>query len=662
MKLENSLGRRTTFLLVTMVVTSLVIIATTYTLWRLRTEAIERHYDMASTYARNFEEHLTQSFNVINLTLSSVANNANHDELSKALRHAPYLRSLALVNADGNIIDSSDHRNIGKRIAWDDFLPLVPEPSPILRVAPPWVGRDFHDGSAVTPEHPAAPDAQTLIPVLRDVDAEHGTDKSLLAAVNSDYFLNYYGHNLNSEDNSVELLRYDGMLLLSTDPGRKPGSRDHGEALSRYIAADETVRFEETLADGRQVLTAYQPSRSYPFAIVIRLDKENGLTSWNREAKHTLAVAFSVLFAALAQTSLYFLRLERVARLHDADVEKLRLRSAALEAAANSIIITDKKGRIEWANRAFCELSGYSMEETLGQNPRDLLKSGAQMAKDYSDLWQTILAGQVWRGELINRRRDGSHYTEDQTITPVFDEAGTIRNFIAVKQDITARKQAEQRMEELSRHLVVVQESARRRLASELHDRTSPNLAAIGIHLDIMAEECSATFTPRLDDVRALIEDTTASIREISSDLRPPVLDYAGLAAALDSYLKQFQRRTGIAVQMECKHPEIRLDPEMESVLFRIVQESLTNCAKHSRARSIQVSLRHESSPVLLSICDDGIGFDPDSLGKTTHTSGLGILTMREMAEFSGGSCHVESVYGKGTCIEVEIPFEKGTA
>jgi signal transduction histidine kinase len=159
----------------------------------------------------------------------------------------------------------------------------------------------------------------------------------------------------------------------------------------------------------------------------------------------------------------------------------------------------------------------------------------------------------------------------------------------------------------------------------------------------------------RLDDIRALTEDTTASIREICSDLRPPVLDYAGLAAALESYVKQFQRRTGITVRFDCIHPAVRLPPALESVLFRIVQEALTNCAKHSRARTITVALDLDGLPITLNICDDGTGFDPDLLGKTTHTSGLGILTMREMAEFSGGNFSLESAPGKGTRIRVDI-------
>lgn len=664
MSSQKMRSRRLNFLLLATVFTSFVVMATAYTLWRLRTEAGESNLGMASMYARNFEEHLSQSFNVINLTLSKLAEAPNERNLRKALDNAPYLRSLSLLDASGRIVASSEARNTGQHVARADFLPATPEARPILRAGPPWAARDFHAGEPTSPERPAPPDAPSLLPVLRDIGSATSRPDSLLAAVNSDYFLNYYGRALNADEGIVELIRYDGILLLSTDPQRRPGSRIDDAALLARIAADRPDRFEHRLDNGRDVLTAYRPARDYPFAVIVHLDRESGLAAWRREARHTLFATGTLLAMALALASLYFVRLERTARQHDRDVEKLRLRSAALEAAANSIIITDQQGNIEWANPAFCELSGYSMAETLGRNPRELLKSGEQLSAGYRDLWQTILAGRVWRGELINRRKDGSLYIEDQTITPVLDRDGALRHFIAVKQDITARKRAEQHMAELSHHLVIVQESACRRLAGELHGRTSPNLASIGVHLDIMdacvAEGDAEALASRLGDVRALIEDTTASIREISSDLRPPVLDYAGLAQALTSYIKQFQRRTGIATELRCAHPEIRLDAESESLLFRIVQESLTNCAKHSRAKNIVVSLNLESAPFSLSISDDGIGFDPDSLGKTTYTGGLGILTMREMAEFSGGTCRIVSLPGSGTRIEVEIPSDKG--
>ena len=127
--------------------------------------------------------------------------------------------------------------------------------------------------------------------------------------------------------------------------------------------------------------------------------------------------------------------------------ERLNLQAAALEAAANGVVITDSKGRIVWINRAFTTMTGYGKEEVLGKNPR-LLKSGTQPEAYYAQLWSTISSGKVWRGELVNRRKDGSIYTEEMTITPVSQRVGSTveTQYIAIKQDVTKRRQAEEAM------------------------------------------------------------------------------------------------------------------------------------------------------------------------------------------------------------------------
>lgn len=127
--------------------------------------------------------------------------------------------------------------------------------------------------------------------------------------------------------------------------------------------------------------------------------------------------------------------------------QRLRLQSAALEAAANGIVITDRDGSVLWTNPAFTRLTGYTAEEVLGKNPR-ILKSGKQNEEFYRNLWQTINSGAVWHGDMINRRKDGSLYDEEMTIAPVCDERGGVTHFIAIKQDVTRRKQSERALRE----------------------------------------------------------------------------------------------------------------------------------------------------------------------------------------------------------------------
>ena len=123
--------------------------------------------------------------------------------------------------------------------------------------------------------------------------------------------------------------------------------------------------------------------------------------------------------------------------------EELRLQSAALQAAANAIVITDKNGTIEWVNPAFVALTGYSEAEAIGKNPRELVKSGFHEQSIYKELWDTLLAGEVWRGEITNRHKDGTLYPEGQTITPVKNASGEITHFIAIKRDLTEQRKLE---------------------------------------------------------------------------------------------------------------------------------------------------------------------------------------------------------------------------
>jgi two-component system CheB/CheR fusion protein len=233
--------------------------------------------------------------------------------------------------------------------------------------------------------------------------------------------------------------------------------------------------------------------------------------------------------------------------------------------------------------------------------------------------------------------------------------------------DITQRKQSEKKrasqsllIEELSHRLVQAHEQARRRFSRELHDRTSPNLAALRINLDIITQasaevRASAAYSDRIEDTRALIKDTTLSVRDICAELHPPALDAGGLLGVVQSYAQPFAKRTGLQVRVQCPHDEVRLAPSLELALFRIVQEALTNCAKHACAKVVLVRLQLDSSPKLLSVLDDGAGFELEPHDGVLQSRGQGLRNMKETAEFVGGRFGLESVPGRGTRVFVEL-------
>lgn len=141
---------------------------------------------------------------------------------------------------------------------------------------------------------------------------------------------------------------------------------------------------------------------------------------------------------------------------HKRAEESLHLQSAALNAAASAIMITNPDGIVEWVNQAFTKLTGFTSMDAVGNNPRDLVKSGKHDQAFYKNLWDTVLAGDVWRSELVNQRKDGSLYIEEETINPLINSDGKISHFIAIKQDITARKQAEEKIQQQLEHLTAL--------------------------------------------------------------------------------------------------------------------------------------------------------------------------------------------------------------
>jgi signal transduction histidine kinase len=215
-------------------------------------------------------------------------------------------------------------------------------------------------------------------------------------------------------------------------------------------------------------------------------------------------------------------------------------------------------------------------------------------------------------------------------------------------------------LQALSRRLVDVQESDRREFARELHDRVGQNLTALSISLDILKSQlppdAGAAVHARLQDAATLLESTAERIENVMSDICPPMLDDYGLLPAMQWYAKEFGTRTGLRVQVDGDETQPRLAQASEIALFRIVQEALHNAAKHGGAKTVHIRIERGAAECVLRIADDGVGFDPRSLGAKRRRAGLGMVTMRERAQTLGGAFEVRSARGSGTVITVRVP------
>lgn len=226
-------------------------------------------------------------------------------------------------------------------------------------------------------------------------------------------------------------------------------------------------------------------------------------------------------------------------------------------------------------------------------------------------------------------------------------------------EQLADKERAEQslRLVELSQRVVSAQEDERRRWSSELHDRVGANLAAINMNLKLIAKGIAASDeegTALLDETSSLLGETVASIRDFCSELRPAMLDYAGLVPAIETSIAKFERRTGATARFDHADFVGRCSQELESVIFRITQEALLNCAKHAHAGHVVVVLRGDPERLSLAIEDDGRGFDLDALGRTESLAGQGILSMRERAAYVAGVLVIESRPGQGTRIRFD--------
>jgi signal transduction histidine kinase len=240
--------------------------------------------------------------------------------------------------------------------------------------------------------------------------------------------------------------------------------------------------------------------------------------------------------------------------------------------------------------------------------------------------------------------------------------ASSHRRAVEIANEMTRDLRAStEQLQAMSRQLVDVQETERRQIARELHDRVGQNLTAISITLDIMKSQIgeggNSALRTRLDDAAALLESTSGSIENVMSELRPPMLDDYGLLPALQWYGEEFWRRTGIRVRVEGDEQMERVPQTSEIALFRIAQEALNNVAKHAHARHVDIALARNGTHVVMSVSDDGMGFDAaPTMASRRRRPGLGMVTMRERTQAVGGQFEIGPAPGRGARVVVRVP------
>ncbi len=341
---------------------------------------------------------------------------------------------------------------------------------------------------------------------------------------------------------------------------------------------------------------------------------------------------------------------------------QLRIQSSALDHAANGIIITNIDGDIEWVNKAFTSITGYSKKEVLGKTPR-ILKSDKHELLFYKNLWDTILQGKIWRDKIINKRKDGSFYTEELTIAPVFNDSGKITHFVGIQLDVTGQEKVLQelhktldRLHRLSDHTNEILEQERLEISRNLHDHLGQILTAIKMDLSWLLRKWTSTpdlVTRRIEETRSLVDQAIQSVQEINSGLRPSMLDELGLWETLEWLCQEMSKRSGIEIEMNLKHKFIRLPEQYVLPVYRVVQEAITNVVRHSGATKARLHITPLKDKILFSVSDNGTGIPENKLDSPEN---FGLIGMQQRIELLGGEFEIKRKT-KGTEVLFNLPF-----
>ncbi|MGZ8266562.1 MAG: PAS domain S-box protein [Burkholderiales bacterium] len=468
----------------------------------------------------------------------------------------------------------------------------------------------------------------------------------------------------------VMLFRSDGALVAAFPPvaGARQSYADH--PLFQLAKRSDHGSLEDTgILDGGERLIAYRTVRDYPVLVVVSTPMSEVLQNWKRDS--AIVAAGALLFAALTAFAAFLLG--RQWRLTTDLVEQSTERQTRLDSiigsAMDAIITVDERQNIVLFNAAAEHIFKFGAKEAIGGSldrfiPERYQKSHPAHVARFGESGVTMRrmgAAMV----LSGLRSDGEEFPIDASISHV--SVSGEKYFTVILRDITERqrsaddlRRSHQELRELYEAMHEVREGERTRIARELHDELAQWLTALKMDASWIASRLPREHQPlvtKAERMKGVVDNTVAAMRRIAADLRPVMLDDLGLVPAIENLLYDLSERTGVVVSLTGEKGEVDLQEPYATAVYRMVQEALTNVARHSGASSVEVQVEVRDSRLYVRIADNGRGFNPDPSRKS-----FGVLGIRERARTLGGSARVFSPDEGGTVVEIEIPYRTRTA
>lgn len=646
------------------------VVATTVLLLDLRQRELAHAMGEVASLNRVLAEQTTRTFEGVALVLRAGEERLS-DDLGRHLDLGSFpVRLLLRARATGlpqvKSIFVVDRNGFGINSSRPDFIPG-------LSVKNRRFFSHFAEGATdelfiSAPEKARVDNKQTFYVSTRLLDPAGQFRGVLVAAISIEYFESLYDSISLDSVSRILLLNNEGLLLA----GKSHDEAAFGRAgISAATLADlrnsstGMVAISEAIGDDRRFVS-YRQVAKYPLTIGASVDEHEALAPWRRTAQPIIGgVALLSLFGMLVTFFMVRNLLRREVLESDLKERDEQLRHM-VQSVQDAIVTINAGKEIVLFNRAAERMFGIPASEAIGCAVDEWLVRSARrpQGKELQRYLHEALqapAGMVLLG-LIELVDDRQEFPVELSLSTT-----KVRGQIlvtAVFRDLAERRRAERelmatnrQLQDLSASLQNIREEERARIARELHDELGQLLTGIRMEVSWLGGRLPAEqsmLAGKVASIKGLIDQTIVSVRRISSELRPLVLDDLGFAAAAGWYVDQFSARTGLAVSLELPADDPRQEEAVATALFRVLQESLTNVARHAQASKVEVRLQFQDEEWVLTIKDNGVGFAQNA----ARGSGIGLIGMRERVHILGGSFSVVSAAGEGTVIEAVIPLK----
>lgn len=687
------LGGRYGILFLAFVVSVAFIGVWSYQLWQGKERAIRSAEVAAANLARASEDANNRTIQAVDLILTSAAislrpgglmqRGKGNDFLFSLLDEAPQVREVAFADLLGKVTSISRRGPLPNlSVAREPYFQQARSGKlPSLFIGKLSPGRLLGDyGSR------EADASFWHIIAARAMYDDEGAFVGVVLAVLNPRFLQEQVNALDvGRRGYITYYHYDGELLVQS--GNDTGSIariSHADTplFTDYLSQREwgTFRQKADAIYSEASIVSYQTTTRWPIVVAVVLNIDEALADWLREANRFSAVMAGGLSVLLILAIIVYRQ-----RTHVEESEKqLTLLGTALRTSANMALITDRDANIVWVNEAFCKQFGYEFDEIIGQNP-SILKSGLIPPNMVADMWDVILRGQIWNGEMVNRRRDGSLVVVNQTISPILDENGEITHFVGIHDDITERKQSEKTLLEAKNEAEEANKAKSEFLASMSHELRTPLNAVLGFAQLLQYDPGNPLKPAQEVYVESILEGGNHLLQLVNE-----VLDLARIEASqidvtlevIDSYpivsecvalTIPLGESQGIRIINEFSHGSaiaIRTDKvRFKQALLNL----LSNAVKYNKPNGLVTvdGFETEEGFMRFLVKDTGVGIaeeDRDNVFQmfrrldadpmiTREGTGIGLTVTKTLMEHLGGRLGFESEKGSGSTFWIEIPL-----